>query len=811
MPRRRALLIGSRVGALRGVEGDVAAMGDVLEGHGFTTDRRTGSAASAAGIVAAYRELVADTAPDDATVVYYTGHGARERGPRDDPTAPTWLQYIVPTDIEDVSGDRARCVLAEELSLLQLELTRRTTNVTTILDCCHSARMSRTPEALPRALDVDLPRTDLLRRWADLRADPLLASVTTDSNPHAVRVVACSPAELAYERPSAALGGAPHGVLTAALVGVLADAASADLTWREVRDLVRSAVIEVVRQRPEVEGPVDRLLFSLERRAQTGVRPVRVVDGVALMDGAALFGAAVGDTYVLVAPGRAAGAAEITAVVTGIVDGRAVLALTGGTAADLAGGTAAWPREVALGARPVAIVPPTATSRPEIVAELARTAHVRIVEEAPGTLATVRLGGGGAQLLDADGAPLYGDHATPTPAEVAEDVRTLARAAWVRELASGTGREELHDDVDVSWLRVREDGGDEVLGQGAHLFVGDHVVIRARNRATRTRYVSVVDVGLAGRLEILTSSEPDGISVAPTHTYEVGRSSPGASGLPLRWPAGLPDGSPRAETMVTIAANAKIDGLGQLAQPGVVTRSGTLTTRIGRLLEDLAVGRRAREQAGGDPVRYRVVPFDFVLHPGPRPPDGPSEPVFAIDERPDDAVRLVTPAPPDGDVPTRRLVVRLDALDVPGLAGGPVRLDVLAAPAGEVVRARTLRLPAGAALPAEGLLLDEGGPGRFLDLAVWVGPDTGDGEDLADLPDLAAPGRRSDGSAGAVARLVVAADEALGPQADPGFRALLLPDDRFGAGDGSRRRPTAGVLRGDGIALALALVDPDAG
>ncbi|MFC5063104.1 caspase family protein [Actinomycetospora atypica] len=814
MSRRRALLIGSQVGALQGVEGDVAVMGDVLEDLGFTTDRRTGSASSAAGIVAAYRELIADTAADDATVVYYTGHGARERGrgPRDDPEVPTWLQYIVPTDIEDVSGDRARCVLAEELSMLQLELTNRTKNVTTILDCCHSARMSRTPDALPRALEVDLPRADLLRRWAELRADPALASVTTDSNPDAVRVVACSPAELAYERPSAALGGRPHGVLTAALVGVLADRASTDLTWREVRDLVRGAVIEVVRQRPEVEGPTDRLLFSLDTRAQTGVRPVRVVDGVALMDGGALFGAAAGDTYLLVPPRRVAGAPEITAAVTGIVDGRAVLALTGGTVADLAAGTAAWPREVALGARPVAIEPPTSPARPALIAELVRTAHVRVVDDTVGTLATVRLGEDGTQLLDADDAPLYRGTTTPTPTEVAEDVRTLARAAWVRGLASGTGREELGDDVEISWLRVGDPGGDEPLTQGAHLFVGDRLVVRAANRATRTRYVSVVDVGLAGRVAILTSSEPDGISVTPSRAYEVGRSAPGASGLPLRWPTGLPDDTPRSETMVTIVANAKIDGLGQLAQTGVVTRSGTLTTRLGQLLEDLVVGRRAPAQVSGDPVRYRIVPFDFVLHPRPRPPDSPTEPNFAVDERPDDSVRLVTPAPSDHEAPVRHLDLRLTDLDVPGLADRPVRLDLLVAPAGEVVRARTVRLPAGGGLPEGGLLLDEGAVGRFLDLALWVGPDGAD--DLDDLLALATTAPRADGSSGSIAALVVAAARALedrvGSGVQPAFRTLLLPDDRFGTGNGVRRRPRAGLLRGEGIAFALELVDPDA-
>ena len=201
---RRALLIGSEVGGLTGVHRDVAVMDEVLRGHGFSTVTATGGDATADGIVAQLRDLAADTADGDAAVVYYSGHGGRVANPAPDPGLPRWLQFVVPTDFFDRSEDRARVVLAEELSRLQADLTGRTPNVTSIYDCCHSARMSRDATLIPRALDgFGLPVADLHARWRALREASWPVTGGVDSNPEAVRVVACSADESAYEMPSA--------------------------------------------------------------------------------------------------------------------------------------------------------------------------------------------------------------------------------------------------------------------------------------------------------------------------------------------------------------------------------------------------------------------------------------------------------------------------------------------------------------------------------------------------------------------------------------------------------------------------------
>ena len=832
---RRALLIGSQTGGLTGVEADVAVMDEVLKPLGFTTVHVTGHDATADGIVAAYRSLIEDTGADDAALVYYSGHGGRVRNPS--PGGPTWLQFIVPTDFDDRSRERVRCVLAEELSALQLELTQRTTNVTTILDCCHAARMSRDALLIPRAIDgLGLPVNDLERRWRKLREDGP-HSTGADSNPDAVRVVACAPDQSAYELPSATLGD-QHGAFTAALVGVLRGADPATLTWRDVLDVVRGAVLDVAPQRPEVEGSVaDRLLFSMQTRSAEGVRPVRMERGTALLDSAALFGLAVGDTYTLVAPGGDVAAPLARATIEKIVVGRAVLLLDGTTPSELPQGTTAWPLEVALGARPVAVLPADSPRRHAMVAELTRSAQVRIVDDPAGTLATVRLDDTAVQVYDALGAPLYTAATARPPLTVAADVRMLARATHLRELASGRGPEMLPADVEVAWVRLLPAGEEEPLADGAHLFVGDRLMARLANTGGQKRFVGVVDVGVAGAVSILSDSEPDGVTLEPGEGYELGRDWFGAEGIELGWPDGLPTDVPRAESVVTIVADAKIDGLSRLQQRGVVARSaarGTGTT-LRRLVDDLATGRRdSVRPAGAAPaLRYRVERFEFVLHPVPRP-DAVEEPPFEVDERPDPSFRLVTPR---GAQPPGRIAVRLTDMVVHrnrALFTSDVRVEALVVTAGTAdggppFHAETAPFPRvrdGDRLSFDDLIVYEGPVDRFLDLRVWVSrndsPDVGLAEllaaetanpevaaavaTLAGLAVAAPAAGLVAGSIAAVAMLVRTAARAIervNGRSIGVYRTSLLPHQRFGVG----RHPAQGLIRAQDMSFAFEVVD----
>lgn len=854
---KRALVIGSQTGGLRGVHGDVEVVADALTSLGFTTTTAIERDATRAGILERYRGLIEDTRAEDAAAVYYSGHGGRQRNAlaTSDPSLPPWLHFILPTDIDDRSDGTFRGLLAQELSLLQLELTEKTSNVTTILDCCHSARMSRDATMLPKADNqiAAFPWADVERRWAELRADPRADLAVGDDNPLAVRVVACSPDESAYELASTALGG-PHGALTSSIVPVLKSGHAASLTWRALLDLVRPAVMDVVpQQRPELEGPLDRLVFATETRDETGVLPVVVRDGAALLEGAALFGMAEGDRYDIVAPGGDAGPPLATAVIERIVGDHARLLLEGVAPDALPAGASAHPAEVALGARPVAVVPVEHPDRAAVVEALRGSPHVRVADRTAEVVATLRLDEDGLRLLDAAGEPL---HAAPRPvdppnlARVADDLQKLARATHVRELASGTGAAELPDDVAISHARLLADGGEvELARSGEHLFAGDRVVARFGNEAGEKRYVSVLDVGISGAVSIQTASEPDGVTLEPGERYELGRDAAGVlGGIELYWPGDVPAGAPRPETLVTIVSDGKVDGLKRLEQPGVRARGarseGAPSSALELLIEDLDTGRRdARPPSGGvEPVRYRVHRFDFVFHAERRGGEA-DEPAFEVDERPDPSFRLVVPRA--AGVPSR-VAVRLKELTVHSnrsLLASAVRIDaiVVTVPpdgSGEPYTAATARFDRvkdGDRLPFDDLLVYEGPVGRFVDLAVWVAKDDRRELDLADLLVKEAGDVDLKGAVATLAGLAVAAPQAAlvaGSAAAVAtivrsgarlldavqgksigvYRTSLLPHQRFGAGSappGIGRHPAEGLVQAQDMSFAFEVVDLD--
>jgi hypothetical protein len=750
--RRRALLIGSRTGILAGVANDVRAMREALAGHGFETTDLQEREASYRGIRAAYRGLIEDTSAGDAAVVYFTGHGARYRNPG---PGPAWLRYLVPTDRALVDGDEFNGVLAEELSLLQAELTARTANVTVILDCCYAARMSRGPTFLPKALTRSPSRGGAVigARWRRLRAAAQGVEPAADSNPSAVRLVACGPEEVAYELPPE--HGGPQGALTAAVTDVLLRPGSAELSWDELIALVRPAVGDLVPgQRPDVEGPATRRLFSLAEKRRTGVLPVLVDGRTAYLPNPGLLGVTAGDRYAVVAVGADPARPLATGTVTAVPGGRAPLRLD----RDLPLSARrtrleAHPVRVSLGRRPVAVVPPDHPERAGVQRALSGPVRLRPAEPGEWPLATIRLADGGPTLLDAGGEPLTAGRVT-LPA-VLTQLALTARASHLRELGSGTGEEALPDDVAVEFGLLRE-GGEEPLDlRGAHMFTGDEVVLRLHNRGAGRRCVSVFDIGLRGAVTLLTTSGPAGVPVTPGIPYELSKPvSNEVHGTRLFWPAGLPRGGPRPESWLAIVTDRPQD-LRALTQQDIRTR-GAGRSSLQTVIDDLVEGRRVRGGAPRDIVRYRVQRFDFLLHPRPRPL---REPVFAIDERPDLSLRLSPPGP--GGAPPRRLAVRLTGVRSPG------RLHALVAarsPAGRLHRRWTT------VEDGHGAELFDGAVAGAVELAVWSSP-------AAMRPAVRDHGPAPDDSLVDAMATLVRRISTTFPEAVPLLRATLPPHD----------------------------------
>jgi hypothetical protein len=254
---RRALVLGSQIDGLRGVDNDTRRMAAMLDAQGFAVDLRSGADATRAGMLAGYDRLIAASAPDAAAVVYYCGHGYYASVPQE---GRSW-QCIVPTDLREGTDTDWRGITAWELSIKQAQLTAQTRNVTVILDCCHSAQLSRsdgvdgvTPRALPHPV-----HTGFDHHLAALRATygSAFDAVNPVGNPHAVRVVACGQHEPAFEYRNAE--DEYHGVFTDALIDVLTQVGAAPVSWAAIIGAIRACVLRrFVRQRPDLEGPVRR-------------------------------------------------------------------------------------------------------------------------------------------------------------------------------------------------------------------------------------------------------------------------------------------------------------------------------------------------------------------------------------------------------------------------------------------------------------------------------------------------------------------------------------------------------------------------
>ena len=337
---RRALLIGSQTYGLQGCDADVALMREALERRGFEIDVRTAADASRAGIADGFERLIAASGPADAAVVYYSGHGGRVVRPDAEERRVSGLsvhfQFLVPFDIDDSEQGDFRGLLSEELTAYQRRLTDAfiaqgaVPNVTTILDCCHSGYAARDTTLVPKFIELE-PR--MFRMMGiRTRAEQFSGGDGLETNPDAVRLVACQEEQSAYERPSAR--GGHHGVLTDALVTVLDELGEDGVVGRRRRR--RAAPGRCGHQGPAPgrrRAVVEVAVLARRRRPAHHRSPFARRGAAAVIEAAALFGLAAGDRLLLEAVRPRQRVA--TAVVGTIDDGDAVLdvALDPGVAA----------------------------------------------------------------------------------------------------------------------------------------------------------------------------------------------------------------------------------------------------------------------------------------------------------------------------------------------------------------------------------------------------------------------------------------------------------------------------------------------
>jgi len=826
---RRALLIGSQTFGLAGCEADVALMQDILARQGFSEIQvLTGPAAARDGITDGLERLIAETKAADAVVIYYSGHGGRVPRPdwqaRQGAAQEAFAQFIVPYDMDETTAADFRGLLSLELSRFQWRLTDITSNVTTILDCCHSGLMARDALLVPKALSRYFPYEGALDKLAELEALP--SPATGDGNPHAVRVVACGPSQSAYEGASTRRPGARHGLLTDALASLLTATDGSGISWRTLAERLRAAITTVtVTQRPEVEGPSNRIPFTEEEDKNPGAVPVTVTDGQAWIEGAELLGVTAGDQYVLL---DEAGHQLGRATATTPTGGRARLQ-TAGDGPVLTERVTAVPSRT-LTRLPVSVALPDHL-RPDAIAAIEDSKSLFVSDARITPIGSVMFDDG-LLVCDAARLPLHvGRLGADKPGirTAVELLERFARAIRFRDLRPTDDAVRLVQPAEVTIVRYAEDGSRiPVTGNGERLFVGDRLSVSVRNLSGQPLYFWVFDVGTSSEIVLVTDASPSGRELAPAGEPGDRQTVGGPGGTALEWSPSAPRDGGRPETLVVIIADHPQDL--SLLQSRGTARSRQELSPLEAALAEAQTGVRSwpSESSSGSSLRYRVDNYDMILEPTVRP--RLDEPTFALDERPDQSLRML--APRGASRPPQKVAVRLTALSVRknrALWRATVRLDAMLITADARGRAMamplTQRFPGiadGDLLPMNNLLLFAGPVREFLDIAIWVNRDDKHGQSLADLfaSEMNQPAVQSAltvagglvlaaptvvlgvGAVAAVAELVrvgarlvtAAVGQHIGL-----YRTSLLPHESFGVG----RHPVTGLQEAQDIRFAF--------
>jgi hypothetical protein len=613
---RTALLIGAQTEMLSGVGNDVAAMAEALNLWEFTPVLCEGEDASRAGILDAYERLIAGTRPEDAVVVYYSGHGGYSRNPYER-TERRPIQFIVPTDFHSSTDGDFRGITAAELSLLLARLTEKTKNATVVLDCCHSAHMSRDPDWTVKSTGLDVPYGTIAAHLDSLRQrGQQLDLWTPPGNPNAVRIVACAPEQVAYEYRND--NGVRTGMLTDLLAQALTQARAVDVSWATIIDGVRQRVLgRAPRQRPEAEGPAHRLLFDVVDTDPVATLPAAMVAGRIRISGAALLGVRSGDEFV---------------VMPGDVPGPDNHRKIGDVRVDQLDSEAAWgelrPAAPALPvnarahlASTAALTMPVRMTGPRSAA-LARAIDaaplVRLAENGPVQVVVDETGG--ATVRDEIGplhAPRRADNGGV--AAVLRDLNRLAMARALRCLAEETGQ-GLRTPVTVEFGQVENLRPRPLPLSGAVLYVDEPIYVRVRNEDKDPVYVSLLDIGVTAQITVLNPSSPSGVLLVRGEEFVFGGDSAADTvpGVPLSWPTGLLRGQPRPETIVVLATSAPVDTR-VLEQQGVRVKGPR--SQLQRYLDQVSTGgRRDMSPTPGPVVRFSVRTIDFDLTPTTAPP-----------------------------------------------------------------------------------------------------------------------------------------------------------------------------------------------
>ncbi len=599
---KRALLIASRTYGLTGMNHDLGLMCDVLVKMNFQITCLQGAEASRAGILDGFSRLLSQSSRDDAILVYYTGHGGRAINPDWTPHSnhARYLQFIVPTDMEESQPGDFRGIMDLELTWLSNRLCEKCPNVVFALDCCHAARLVRASKSRPKALPEPWTR-GIVEHLNWLKAED--SYTTNASNVLAVRLTAAGASQSAYEDPSGEFGG----YFTEALAEALDQVIHTPVSWAVIGRWVREQVLVMEpRQRPELEGPVERLLFSLETQSSAGSYTF-FYDGdeveIPSMRGGRLHGVATGNLYAVmdldhgsriatVGAGEGLGGISRVEILNrDPVDGSPLIAL----------------REMAT-LRRVAL---SVDHLPHLAQLLEKHPLLEWADPgAHGVMANITQVSGGICVSDSTGRAL---HSKPIgEMDALKILSQMARACAVREI-SETPQTRLTHAWAFEWGLVKP-GRLSPLGTFPSLVEGDRIYVRFANQSQVPLFIHLFDVGLSMRVAQLNASARSGYELAPGESWCFG-GQPGLKpvGAALGWPDLTPRDGARLETLIAIISDKPLDL--SVLEGNCLPARGCGKSLLEQTIFRKCIGSRRSGQHQTTDVCYAVKRLDFELAP----------------------------------------------------------------------------------------------------------------------------------------------------------------------------------------------------
>ena len=547
MPERHALIIGidryPRLDPqyqLAGCVNDATLVRQILsERFGFAAERIQSlhdEQASRSAILAAMERLVEQVGTDDTVHIHFSGHGSRRTAAGSDESSGK-DSTLMPSD-SGRSPHPNLDIVDDEIGEWLARLAQRTRAISLLIDCCHSGTITRDPFGSRIRAAPDDPRSLVEMGLAE---SPGSARRGSGGNPALswaalsdawVVMSGCRDTEYAHEfseRRGAEV--IRHGALTHFFMGALL-AAPTTASFRDLFEIAQRQVsARFPSQHPQIEGARDRVLFATDERV-----PLRYVsliseqDGTVTLAGGAAHGLHPGARWAVYPPGTRdttseTALAELEISEVGVLSSKAARKGSGpplplaARCVELRPGTGQFRLGVDLSSLPDADrqqLSAAVDASPLLRAAPAEEASfaIRRAPAAQDTQAEVWSVRDSAGSLSVPDTPCDEDDAV---GRLIGNLETWARYRNALTLDNPASR------IRVSFRLLREvDGAWQPMTDGDRLQAGDSVAFELVNHEDRPLFVSVLDFGLTGRIQLLyppnSSSEP----IAAGRTLRVG-------------------------------------------------------------------------------------------------------------------------------------------------------------------------------------------------------------------------------------------------------------------------------------------------